>query len=235
MILFTADIDWAPEEVISDTIQLFEKYNVCCTFFATHYSDVLIKCNRELFELGLHPNFNKLLQGSGGDPDEILNSLKNYYPEAKGVRSHSLTQNGWLLNKYKEIGMLYEVNHFLPYHQSIFPYKLWNGLLRIPFNWEDDYHFALDLPFNNSNIDLNDTGLNIFNFHPIHIFLNSENNVRYLKTKDCMQDVTKLRPWQNKSNVKGTRDILIDLLEHVRENKVETFKLIDIYSKTTLK
>lgn len=35
MILFTSDIDWASDEVIEDTIQLFESNNIKCTFFAT--------------------------------------------------------------------------------------------------------------------------------------------------------------------------------------------------------
>jgi hypothetical protein len=41
MHLFTSDIDWAPEEVIEDTIGLFNKYGVKCTFFCTHPSAVI--------------------------------------------------------------------------------------------------------------------------------------------------------------------------------------------------
>ena len=41
MNLFTSDIDWAPEAVIEDTIELFNKYGVKCTFFCTHKSAVI--------------------------------------------------------------------------------------------------------------------------------------------------------------------------------------------------
>ena len=229
MICFTIDIDWASEEVIEDTLLLFENYNVCCTLFATHKSKVLDSCNRNLFEIGLHPNFNPLLQGKGGNVNDVLNKLKEIYPEAIGARSHSLTQSGYILSQYKEVGIEYEVNHFLPYHQNIKPFMLWNGLLRIPFNWEDDYHFALGYEFNDSKINLNDECLNIFNFHPIHIYLNSENNDRYVNVKDNLNDIDYISKYVNKNNVLGTRDILIQLLEHVKSNQKETNKLHQVH------
>ena len=41
MILFTSDIDWAPDDVIIDMLSIFKKYNVKCTLFCTHDSDIL--------------------------------------------------------------------------------------------------------------------------------------------------------------------------------------------------
>lgn len=231
MIAFTADVDWAPEEVIADTIGLFETYGVHCTFFATHRSETLLQCNRELFEIGLHPNFNPLFQGKGGNADGIMDELVAWYPESECVRSHSLTQSGWLLNKFKEKGMLYEVNHFLPYHHNLYPFTLWNGMVRIPFNWEDDYHFALGYSFDDSGIDLGDAGLKIFNFHPIHVFLNSENNDRYLRIKDEMHNIPKLKHERNTTGVKGTRDMLIALLAHVQKMNEPTYRMKDIYNQ----
>ena len=48
MLAFTSDIDWAPEEVIADMLQLFEMHNVKCTLFCTHKSKVIEECNRNL-------------------------------------------------------------------------------------------------------------------------------------------------------------------------------------------
>lgn len=234
MICFTIDIDWAPEEVIRDTLSLFEKYNVCCTAFATHKSKVLDECNRQLFEIGLHPNFNPVLQGQGGSVDEVMGKMKEMYPEAVGARSHSLTQSGYILTRYKHFGIEYEANHFLPYHQNVRPFVLWNGLFRIPFNWEDDYHFALGHSFNNSLIKLDDAGLNIFNFHPIHIYLNSENNDRFLKIKHDQSNMELLNTLRNKGEVEGTRDILISLLEYVSGNELASKTMKQIYYEGVL-
>ena len=226
---FTIDVDWAPEEVIQDTIDLFNVYDTACTFFATHRSEVLLGCDTDKFEIGLHPNFNYLVQGKGGAPNIILENLIKIYPKAKGIRSHSLTQNQWLLGKFKEKGMLYELNHFLPYQKCLKPFMLWCGLLRIPFNWEDDYHFLLNHSFEDSRINDHKTNFNIFNFHPIHIYLNSENNDRFLAVKSNMADIDMLQRHQNKGPVKGTRDILIKLLEYSANHPSCSLRMIDIY------
>lgn len=225
---FTIDVDWAPEEVIEDTLDLFKMYNVPCTIFTTHKSEILDNCDRDLFEIGLHPNFNQILQGKGGNVEGVMSELKEMYPEAKGARSHSLTQSGYILEMYRKAGITYEANHFLPYHQGIKPFVLWNGMCRIPFNWEDDYHFALEYPFNDTKIDLKDKGLNIFNFHPIHIYLNSENNDRFTKIKHDQKNMDLLSSVQNNGEILGTRDILIALLKYVSKNSLTSSKLYDL-------
>lgn len=50
MLAFTCDIDWAPEEVIADTLNIFEILGVKCTMFSTHHSLELTKSNRKLFD-----------------------------------------------------------------------------------------------------------------------------------------------------------------------------------------
>ena len=76
---------------------------------------------------------------------------------------------------------------------------------------------------------MNDKCLNIFNFHPIHIYLNSENNDRYMSVKDNLNNMDFISKYVNKNNVLGTRDILIQLLEHVRSNQKETNKLHQVH------
>ena len=63
----TFDIDWAHDLILTDTLSLVLSFNVPATWFATHATPVLESiCNSELFELGIHPNFNPLLLGEGG-------------------------------------------------------------------------------------------------------------------------------------------------------------------------
>jgi hypothetical protein len=227
MIAFTIDIDWAPEEIISDTLSVFEKYNVKCTAFSTHPSPVLSKCRKDLFEIGIHPNFNPLLQGSEKKIEDIIDELLKIYPEAKGVRSHSMLQNTGILQEFARKNLIYDANHFLPYQKGIKPFKLWTGMVRIPFNWEDDIHWTYGYTFDSSNIDLNEEGLNIFNFHPIHIFLNTESKNRYEKAKEFYKDPRELRKYRN-SQTKGSRDMLISLLEYVNEKQIITKNLLEI-------
>ncbi|MCC6865836.1 MAG: hypothetical protein IT280_06705 [Ignavibacteria bacterium] len=228
MISFTCDINWSPEEVILDTIGLFEEHNVRCTFFSTHSSIVLSNLDKKKFEVAIHPNFNQLLNLSGKKrAEDILDDILEIYPEAKGVRSYSLMQSINLLQLFADRHLVYEANSFLPYQTGLKPFKLWNGLVRIPYNWEDDVHWSYGFEFEDCGINLNDDGLNIFDFHPIHIFLNTENKFRYNEAKKFYHDPKKLKEFQN-SEVKGARDMLISLLKYVNENKIETIRQIDI-------
>lgn len=228
MISFTCDVDWAAEAVLADTIALFEKYGVKCTFFSTHHSEALSKSNKKLFEIGLHPDFNPLLHGdSGKSAEDIIDDIIEIHPDVKGVRSHSMFQSMQIMQKYADKRLLYDANYFVPYHSGLKPYKLWNSMVRIPYNWEDDVHWAYGYTFESSRINLEDPGLNIFNFHPIHIYLNTENKFRYREAKKYSQQPDKLITYRN-NEVPGTRDLLISLLKYCKANRLETFKLIEI-------
>jgi len=228
LIAFTVDIDWAPERVIADTIELFEKYGVKCTCFSTHHSLELSKCNKKLFEIAIHPNFNPLLSGRNEKTvDDILDDILHEHPEAKGVRSHSMMQSSGLLQKFAKKNLVYDANHFLPYHSNIKPFKLWTGMIRIPYNWEDDVHWSYGYTFDECNLDMNMDGLIVFDFHPIHIYLNTENKYRYNEAKKYFSDPVKLLEYRN-NEIKGTRDLLISLLEYCRQNKIDTKTQLEI-------
>ena len=228
MIAFTCDIDWAPEAVIEDTLNLFELYGVKCTFFSTHHSPILTKSNNKLFEIALHPNFHPLLKGNNNKTfEDILDELIDTHPEARGVRTHTLMQSVAMLQKFADKRLVYEANTFLPYQTGLKPFKLWNGLVRIPFNWEDDVHWTYGYSFDDCRINLEEDNLIIFDFHPIHIYLNTENKYRYSEAKKFYSDSVKLLEYRNKE-VPGTRDLLINLLKHCKTNDIETPKMIEI-------
>jgi hypothetical protein len=227
MIAFTLDIDWAPEEVIEDALLLFQHHNVKCTLFSTHNSYAVIKSDKKLFEVAIHPNFNSLLRGGDKTVSTIISELLDIHPDAKGVRSHSMMQSSVILQEFADKGLVYDANHFLPYHQNIKPFMLWNGLVRIPYNWEDDVHWSYGYTFDNCRINLNDNGLIVFDFHPIHIYLNTDNKYRYNEAKKYYDNPNKLIKFRN-TEIEGTRDLLISLLKHVQKNNLENKTLLEI-------
>jgi len=62
--VITIDIDWVPDKVLEYTLELLSKAGVPCTIFATHATGLLNGLDRNQFEIGIHPNFNPLLNGS---------------------------------------------------------------------------------------------------------------------------------------------------------------------------
>ena len=225
----TFDIDWAHDEVLSDTVDLVEKAGACATWFVTHKTPILdrLKANKK-FELGIHPNFNFLLKGeceaSVSAEEVVKNSLK-IVPSAKAVRSHSMTQSSILLDIFDKFHLKYDVNHFVPHHLGIKlkPWKLWNGLTRVPYCWEDDIHILyenLDYSEFQSPVDIaldaSSQGLKVFDFHPIHVFLNTESLERYEATRSIHQYPEELI--KHRYNGYGTRNRLIELLELCRHS-----------------
>jgi hypothetical protein len=221
-VFLTFDIDWAHDEVLSDTVAIVEKAGVAATWFATHDTPVLehIRQN-QTFELGIHPNFNFLMEGkdtNGINAGDVVDRMMQIVPDAKSVRSHSVTQSSVLMDVFKSAGITHDVNHFIPYHTGIElkPWIMWNGLCRVPYSWEDDVYVSPESEVNNnylspSQVALRIKGLKVFDFHPIHVFLNTESLDRYERTRPLHQKPKELI--KHRYEGYGTRNRLIELLE----------------------
>ena len=216
----TIDIDWAHNALISDTIDLLEKNETKATFFITHDTPLLdrLRSNKN-FELGIHPNFNFLLEGNkcnGSSAEEVIDRLLNIVPEAKSIRSHSMFQNSKLLDLFYEKGLRYDCNHYIPEQTNIIlqPWVLWNKLIRIPYFWEDDIYCKYD---NNSSVKtlFKRKGLNVFDFHPIHIYLNTENLISYEKTRSMHHSPDELI--RLRYNGYGVRNYFLETLKLCKE------------------
>ena len=211
------DLDWLADEYLSATIELLEKYQLRATFFATHDSAALRDLEGESYEIALHPNFDR---GNGRYDLNELVKLKELYPEAMGTRSHTLFFSSRMLDLLKDCGMRYESNIFLMNHLGLHPTKRSQTVWSLPFNWSDDKHLELEESFAIRNLpDLHQEGLNILNFHPVHIFLNTPTLAHYEKCK----------PHFNQANFTdfihsgtGIRNLFVELCEEIKKSDLET-------------
>lgn len=218
-VFLTIDIDWAIDPVIAFCLDLIDEAGVAATIFVTHDTPLLsrMRANPKI-ELGLHPNFNPLLDGEAvsGDARAVVENLKRIVPEARAVRSHSMTQSSRLLDLFLKLGMTHDCNHFVPSYSGIElrPYLHWNGLTRVPYFWEDD----VDLISARGPQILEcaaGRGLKVFDFHPIHVALNSTSIEHYEASRPFH------RNWIDLCRVgsgerRGVRDTFLDFL-HNRE------------------
>jgi hypothetical protein len=216
-LFLTLDIDWCHDDILLNAIDLLEAANVSATWFVTHNTPILEKLrSNPNFELGIHPNFNLLLEGNSKkakNAEEVIDQLLKIVPEAKSVRSHSMTQNSHILNLFNEKGLTHDCNHFIPEQAGIElkPWNHWNGIIKVPYFWEDDVTFIAEKKSEVEKLTSR-KGLIVFNFHPIHIFLNTERLDRYEKARSHFNQPNILFNHRN-NEFYGTRNFLLDLIK----------------------
>jgi hypothetical protein len=217
----TIDIDWAPDFVILDTVELLLKYNVVATILVTHDSPLLQDLrSHKNFEFGIHPNVNPLLNGSaqnGEDAKKVMENIIKIVPHAKVARSHSLATNSLIQQIYKEYGITHDLNTFIPTHanMTLKPFISWNNLVIVPYCWEDDVHLSYDRigikEKEPKDIhSLVNVGVKVINFHPIHIYLNTESLDRYENSREFHRNLEKLEEYRYQGY--GTRNRFIELI-----------------------
>jgi len=214
-LFLTFDTDWAHDDVIADTIDLLDAYRVSATWFVTHATKVLPRLSSsDCYQIGLHPNFNMLLNGdntNGANACEVLTSIQKIAPDATAVRSHSLTQNERLIDLFSDCGLTHVSNSFIPFrHDSLLmPWRLWGGITSVPHCWQDNV--ALKMPLELPRDLRARNGIVVVNFHPIHVFLNTESMDRYEGTRRIHQQPRELIKHRFEGN--GTRTALLELLD----------------------
>ena len=178
--ILTLDIDWAPDWMISVVAERLAAAGVRATFFATHESASTRALEREAtFEVGLHPNF---LPGSshGNTTEEVLRTMRDMFPRARAVRTHSLAQSeptlGMIVDRF---GYSIDCSVHLPRASHVAPHWVrysnhGNRLIRVPHIFQDNMHALTDLPWNMDCDWLNSPGWKVMNFHPVHIILNTD-------------------------------------------------------------
>ena len=221
------DIDWAHDDVLAETIDLVEEYRVPATWFVTHETPLLTRLRSHPdFELGIHPNFNFLLSGdgrAGRNATEVVDRLMAIVPEAKSVRSHSTTQNSGLLDLFARRGLTHECNTFIPVQSgmALKPWRLWSELTRVPYFWEDDVaclYGPESSAWTMSRL-IGLKGIKVFNFHPVHIFLNTEHMDRYEKTRAWHRAPQELRAHRYEGE--GSRTHFLELLRLMSQARVD--------------
>jgi len=218
-IFLTLDLDWASDHALLYAIEAVERANVSATWLITHETPLLGKLrSNPHFELGIHPNFNPLLDGTapqGETARTVMERLLEIVPEATAVRSHSLAQSSRLLDLLADCGLTHEINSLIPAAMACHsvPWKMPNGIIRVPFWWEDDLAFHGEQEARVGDIISNgqiDKGVNCINFHPIHVYLNTSSQSQYEGARLDFQNPSRLS--SHRSVGEGTHTDLEDVL-----------------------
>ena len=228
------DMDWANDGVLQDTVSLVEELDIPVCFFVTNDTPMLETLRHHpLFTLGIHPNFLPQLNGQTTKSyQETLAEMKALVPEAKVIRCHALVDATPILVAAKDMGFKADMNLFIPASSGIQlnPFYHFTGLKRLPFFFEDDAwmmengHLSAE-----QHILSNPAFLHIFNFHPIHLYLNTEDMERYYRAKPFYHDFKSLAQFVNHDNRDGARDFLLQIKKTADENGIRFGKVEEIW------
>lgn len=220
-LFFTLDIDWASDHVLRFCADLLARHGMRATFFVTHDTPVLdeLRANAE-FELGLHPNFNPLLLGDsryGSTYAEVLQYYRRIVPDAVSIRSHSLVQGSQILGEFVNSGFRFDANLLIPWRSGtrLSVIEHWDRrMVRVPYCWEDDTHLTYGDPWDPDAL-LAHPGLKVLDFHPIHIYLNTDAMARYEAARPFLQQPSELERHVNTARY-GVRNYLEDLIQSIQ-------------------
>lgn len=204
--LLSFDVDWVSDEVFNWFVDFLEETKLVCTVFITHDTPVLQRLHQMPFvEIGIHPFF-KTDFSDYKEVKRVVNELMKLVPDSKVLRSHRLTTSASWHPVFAECGITHISNYVMFGCDQLKPFPHINGLIETPIFFADDgllrvqednnllYTGILD------KIEQASPDIRVFDFHPIHCFLNSESLRRYEVSRDFSHDFSKLRENVNRGD-----------------------------------
>lgn len=229
MYCLSFDIDWASDEVIQYCIEKVIEAELKATIFATHDSRFLRFLEDKYpsqIEIALHPNYIKFLNKNQFNWEYEIKNLKQIYPSSIGVRSHGHFVSSQLLEHYIDLNMKYESGIYsdnFPLLSSL-PYT--DNFVRFSHFFQDDAHLIRKRSLDLNQIKLKSKGIKIFDFHPIHIFLNSPSIKYYESRKKYYHDINCLK--KNVYSGRGICNLFLELIKFLKLNKKNVIRLKDL-------
>ena len=138
---------------------------------------------------------------------------------------HALYYHSRLLPMFRGLGLDVVSNDLRHGDGGLGAHWDWAGLVRLPIGWEDDVHCARShgLPpaeaFDISALGLRRSGLKVFNFHPIHLYLNTADLAAdYLAHKPVLRNHEAAhRIAERQRQRPGVRTLFLQLVSAIRE------------------
>ena len=230
-IFLTFDVDWAPEFMIENVLEILDAYDVSATFFATHDSQILkTVTSDDRYEIA-HHIFLDPFSDQGTNIQEASVYLRKHYPDAVGNRFHLLAYSYRDLQALSPLGYRYDVSTLrlnCPYLLPTYHHDL--DMVLLTYAWEDgiceNSGFKMEIPFNGP-------GVKIFNFHPLNVYINGPDAAgrhellqKAPSLLDCSEQLA--RGFRNKDSTPGAQYALKQLLDGVMTSGIETDRMGDL-------
>jgi hypothetical protein len=170
----------------------------------------------------------------GGDWAAELDRYRAEFPDARGVRTHSCINSHPLSIAIRERGFEWVSARDEPGRTGIAPYREAWGVWHVPIYYMDNMDFSFGdfwpdapAPFAREQLELatREPGLYVFDFHPIHLMLNSTSAAEYAARRDRFTAGEPLA--EIRCEGYGAGDYYADLLALMGEADLESASISD--------
>lgn len=234
----TSDTDFVGDDILKTAYSALA--NIPCTFFITNNSDYVSTgaTKNSLWEIEPHPNFNR---GSshGESISNVFDAIDKLPVEKIGYRCHRYFSSNDITERFAALGYKYSSN-ICANLSCVSPFKTRCGTVEFPVFFEDGgflkYHGTPDFAAISRRIHDPD-GIYVFNFHPLHIALNSCDFRTSRELKDSVtlekygalttDDISEKR---NRNNY-GISDFLNDLIGFAISKNIRMATLRQLYEE----
>lgn len=223
-LVLTFDTDWAPDFMIDEIMDDLIANDIKSTWFITHESPAIKRLiEHDLFEVGIHPNIDSNSTQGNSEKEIISNLLKIHKTDL--IRTHGLLSSTNLtIRCVQDYKMKIDSSLLMPHAPELAPFKMkWDKaeIWKVPIFWEDDYEALQSEKVYSLNHQIFDTkGLKVFNFHPIHIHLNTVDYEIYKKLKKLKtaQDLLPTDTSKFTNPLQGPRTLFREIVRQITAN-----------------
>ncbi len=223
MICITFDTDWMTEEGLALFLQRFPIPGVA-TFFAHQRYECLLNCAHEI---GPHPFISDLDDWRSN----LLSLSKSLGRPVRGTRTHSCVFSHMLGVGLAEDGYEYISQASNLFQDGLHPFRHPWGIWEMPIYYMDNMDFWMNrnwpdmdhVPFDSQSIQraVEGDALYIFDFHPIHIALNTRTPEDYQTVKTSIVEGGGA-PFDLAFPGRGARTFFEELCETMTRNAMES-------------
>lgn len=237
-VAITLDIDWASDACLEYAFETIAAFKIPITVFLTgksNFINQLAKANG--WELEPHPNYLPH-SDHGLSQDEVTAHVRKFVFHTYGLRMHryfvpnNFTIDAflpWITYTSNDVSHLTAKNPFI---------NKW-GIIEIPIFFEDGLYSLKNESFSVEDImkQIDNDHYYVFNFHPIHIALNTREYAVSRKLKDTLprreyNTLDKERLLAMRYDGYGMHNLLIDLLTHLKADGCKFYLMKTIANET---
>ena len=228
--IFSIDVDFVPDYILSDTIKLFEESRVKSTIFLTHDTILLnILKKNDNFEIGIHPNINVGSTQKGDNNYQKIKILSNSLNNPRSNKFHLLHYNFRDLNLLRDNGIKFDCSMLYYGTPYLLPtYHVDSDLILAPYYWEDGHSHQMGKTIKFNMVNMKSPGLKIFNFHPIDLYYNTLNINHRNEVKNVNKITDKITGHLKNTKYYGVRNYFLDVVDYIKINNHNTIFCDDL-------